>query len=78
MRIEYDEVADALYLVLSDAPYSYGHDLDDSRRIDYSADGTVIGIEILFPSLGIDLRDLPVPPQLVEQLHRDRRLAFVA
>jgi uncharacterized protein YuzE len=49
MRIELDEAADALYVVLSDAPYAYGKDLDDSRRIDYSEDGSVIGIEILFP-----------------------------
>jgi uncharacterized protein YuzE len=78
MRIELDEAADALYVVLSDAPYAYGRDLDDSRRIDYSQDGSVIGIEILFPSQGVNLKDLPLPESALRELQRDRRLAFVA
>lgn len=78
MRIEFDEEADALYLAVSDAPYAYGKDIDDSRRVDYAEDGTVIGIEILFPSQGIDLRGLPTPEPLLIQLRQDRRLAVVA
>lgn len=78
MRIELDQAADALYVVLSDAPYAYGRDLDDSRRIDYAEDGTVIGVEILFPSQGVNLQGLPLPAAAVRELQRDERLAFVA
>jgi uncharacterized protein YuzE len=78
MRIELDPDADALYLTLSDEPYAFGKDVDDSRRVDYAADGSVVGIEILFPSRGVDLRGLPIPPALLEQLRRETQLAFVA
>jgi uncharacterized protein YuzE len=60
MHIEYDVEADALYITLKEAPYAYGRDLDDSRRIDYAADGIPVGVEILFPSQGIDLAGLPL------------------
>jgi uncharacterized protein YuzE len=60
LRGEYDPDADALYVYLSDRPYSHGRDLDDARRIDYAADGVPVGIEILSPRVaGVDVAGLP-------------------
>jgi uncharacterized protein YuzE len=75
MRIEYDEKADALYISLSERSYAFGRDLDDRRRIDFDADGRPIGVELLFPSLGIDLHDLPLDASVARQLTADYRFA---
>jgi len=59
MKIDHDTQADAMYIHLSNKPYAYGRDLDDWRRIDYSADNLPIGIELLNVSEGINGSDLP-------------------
>ena len=59
MRIRYDPEADAVYVYLRNKPYAYGKDLDDQRRIDYAADDTPIGIEILCVSKGVDVDEFP-------------------
>jgi len=59
VHFEYDAQADAVYLRLRDEPYSHGANLDDSRRIDYGADGDPIGIELLDVSLGVKIDGLP-------------------
>ncbi len=66
----YDEEADAIYIRLSDKDYSYGEDLDRERRIDYAADGTPVGVELLCVSTGVDLRDLPELKLIAEALAR--------
>lgn len=59
MRAEHDKKADAIYIYLSDAPYAYGKNLDNERRIDYDANGEPIGIELLCVSDGVITSDLP-------------------
>ena len=59
MKFKHDAQADAIYIYLSDKPYAYGKDLDDERRIDYAADNTPIGVELLCVSKGINLDGLP-------------------
>jgi len=60
--LEYDESVDAAYLQLSDAPWDHQVRLDDARGINYGADGSVIGIEILSPRRkGVQLDGLPYP-----------------
>ncbi len=59
MKLEYDKKADAIYIYFSDQPYSYGKDLDKERRIDYTSDGTPIGVELLCVSTGVITDDLP-------------------
>jgi len=59
VRLEYDKEADAIYIYLSDAPYAYGKDLDEERRIDYADDNTPIGVELLCVSEGVITNDLP-------------------
>jgi uncharacterized protein YuzE len=68
MDIEHDREADALYVSLNDEPYAYGEDLDLRRRIDYAEDGTPVGVELLYPSLGVDLSDLPRADEIAEAL----------
>ena len=68
--IEYrhDEEADAIYIRLSEKGYAYGEELDPERRIDYAADGTPVGVELLCVSAGVDLSDLPQPQSIAELL----------
>lgn len=59
VEFKHDQEADALYVTLSVEPYAYGEELDAERRVDYSASGKPIGVELLCVSEGVDLRDLP-------------------
>ena len=68
MEIKYDSKADAVYVHLSDAPYSYGKDLDTERRIDYDSNGKARGIELTCVSHGIYLDDLPESKELGREL----------
>jgi uncharacterized protein YuzE len=68
MRAEYDPGADALHVYFSDREYSHGRDIDPARRIDHAADGSVVGVEILSPTAGVDLSGLPAAGQLAALL----------
>jgi hypothetical protein len=57
---------------LSDEQYAYGEELDPERRIDYAADGTPIGVELLCVSEGVDLRNLPENAEISKLLSRHR------
>ena len=60
LLLEYDESVDAAYLTITEKPWDHQVRLDDSRGIDYAADGSVIGIEILSPRRkGVRLDGLP-------------------
>jgi uncharacterized protein YuzE len=59
MKIRYDKKADAIYISLSNASYSYGKDLDNERRVDYDANGNPRGIELLCVSTGVLTDNLP-------------------
>jgi len=50
IKYTHDKNADAIYIELSDKPYAYTVELDESRNIDYSEDNTPIGIELLYVS----------------------------
>jgi hypothetical protein len=77
--IEYshDEEADAIYIRISEKPYAYGEELDPERRVDYAADGSPVGIELLCVSTGVDVRDLPDQAEVAKLLtsHRIKLLA---
>ena len=68
LRAEYDREADAVYVRLSEQPYAYGKDVDDARRVDYAADGTPVGVELLYVSQGVELDDLPRADELADAL----------
>lgn len=59
VNLAYDEATDSLYLLFHVTEWDHQVNLDDRRAIDYARDGTVIGIEILSASRGVDLEGLP-------------------
>lgn len=60
LLLEYDESVDAAYITVKEADWDHQVRLDDARGIDYAADGSVIGIEILSPRRkGVRLDGLP-------------------
>jgi uncharacterized protein YuzE len=62
LLLEYDESVDAAYLTVSDEPWERQERLDDARGVNYAADGSVIGIELLSPRRkGVLLDGLPYP-----------------
>jgi uncharacterized protein YuzE len=72
LDLRYDQEADAIYVRLTDEDYAYGEELDPERRIDYSADGKPIGVELLCVSTGVDLRNLPEREAISELLSQHR------
>jgi hypothetical protein len=48
-----------MFIPLNDLPYGYGVALDSRRRVDFTADGQPIGVELLHVSKGVLLDDLP-------------------
>lgn len=60
LLLEYDESVDAAYLTVTDEPWARREQLDDARGVNYAADGSVIGIELLSPRRkGVLLEGLP-------------------
>lgn len=59
MRLEYDKRHDAAYFVFSSADSVRQRKLDNAHIVDYGADGTVVGVEFISPSRGMDLTDVP-------------------
>ena len=68
MELKHDELADAIYIKLSDKPYAYGKDLDDLRRVDYASYNTPIGVELLCVSEGVNLYGLPRKDEITDLL----------
>ncbi len=64
LRLTHDEEADAVYVYLTDESYDHGRQLDDRRRIDFAANGSVRGIELLYVSDGVDVTGLPEQERL--------------
>lgn len=72
LLLEYDESVDAAYLQVAEAPWDHQERLDDARGINYAADGSVVGIELLSPARrGVDLAGLPYAED-VERVMRAR------
>jgi uncharacterized protein YuzE len=67
--LEYDESVDAAYLTFSDADWHHQERLDDARAVNYAADGSVIGVELLSPRRkGVLLDGLPYPKDIARVL----------
>lgn len=47
MKIRIDKHADAMYIELSDAPFSKNQKIDSSTIVDLDSKGNIIGIEVL-------------------------------
>ncbi len=76
MKLKHDKIADAIYIKLSNMPYSYGRDLDDLRRIDYASYNTPTGVELLCVSKGVNLYGLPRKDEIAEILERNGIRAY--
>ena len=61
-----------VYVQLSDAPYAYGELIDCVRVVDYAADGTPIGGEVLRVTDCVGLAGIPRADEVAEALrHHD-------
>ena len=70
LLLEYDESVDAAYLTVSDEPWARQERLDDARGINYGADGSIIGIELLSPRRnGVSLAGLPFAEHVERVVH---------
>lgn len=58
-QVTYDEEADVLYVELDATASARQQSLGDLRIVDYAADGTVIGVEFISASGGVELHDVP-------------------
>lgn len=58
-QVTYDVERDVLYVRLQLGRSARQAFLDDLRIIDYSEEGTVLGVEFLGASDGVDLSDVP-------------------
>ncbi len=58
-RVELDREADCLYVTFADTEVARTARLDELRMIDYASDGTVVGVEFVGVSGGIDLQGMP-------------------
>ena len=58
-ELRHDTDADAVYVRLSGKAYHHGKALDDDRRLDYAEDGSLIGVEFLYVSDGVDVAGIP-------------------
>jgi len=50
MKIEFDPIADALYLELSGSEVEKTEEIKPGVMMDYDADGNIVGVEVLYIS----------------------------
>ena len=70
MKSAYDKRHDAAYFEFSGADSVRQVQLDDARIIDYAADGSVVGVEFIAPSRGVDLADVPRAAEIEREARR--------
>jgi len=46
MKIEYDTEADALYILIREAPAADNIDIEDGVTVDVDGDGHIVGVEV--------------------------------
>ncbi len=70
MEYQYDTNADCAYILINNLRHAYSKELDETRFIDYAEDGTVIGVELLYVSGGVDTSDLPYQSEIEKLLEQ--------
>jgi uncharacterized protein YuzE len=68
--VSYDRAADAAYIGFTRDAAVRQEQLDDGRVLDYAADVTLVGVEILSPSRGVDLTGIPRASEVTAALDR--------
>ena len=66
--VEWSKSADALYVLFQDRPSARTQTLDDIRLVDWADDGSLVGVEFLYVSDGVDLRGVPAADQVARVL----------
>lgn len=65
----YDHEADALYVTIYDGVRMRAVEIDETTYVDVDADGRALGIEFLYPAMGISLAATVERFLLHQQLH---------
>jgi uncharacterized protein YuzE len=77
VQFEHDHDADAAYVQINSAEkVTRTKQLDPNRMVDYGADGTIVGIEFLNVSSGVDLTGLPHHDKLTRLFERNHIRLF--
>lgn len=70
MKVEHDPHHDTAYVTFAGGESVRQLDLGGGRVVDYAADGTVLGVEFLAPSQGLDVDGLPRPAEIARAARR--------
>lgn len=66
--VTYDEDADVLYVGLAEGEVAQTRNLGDLRLVDLAEDGTVLGVEFISASQGVDLDSVPFGPTVASAI----------
>ena len=70
MKTTYDRKHDVAYVEFSGAHSDRQIALDDATIIDYAADGSVVGVEFISPSRGVNLTGVPRAADVEREVRR--------
>ena len=70
MKARYDRKGDAAYVEFSSADSARQVALDDATILDYAADGSVVGVEFISPSRGVNLAGVPRAAEVEREVRR--------
>jgi uncharacterized protein YuzE len=70
VKTTYDRKHDVAYVELSGAASARQIALDDATIIDYAADGSVVGVEFISPSRGVNLAGVPRAAEIELEVRR--------
>jgi uncharacterized protein YuzE len=77
VQLEHDREADAVYVQISPSTkVEYTRQLDENRIVDYGADETVVGMEFLNVSAGVDLQGFPHHDEVSRLLSKNQNRHF--
>ena len=70
MIVRFDRKDDVAYVEFSTADSARQVALDDATIIDYAADGSVVGVEFISPSRGVNLAGVPRAAEIEREVRR--------
>ena len=70
MKTRFDRKDDVAYVEFSTADSARQIALDDATIIDYAVDGSVVGVEFISPSRGVNLAGVPRAADIEREVRR--------
>jgi len=70
VKTNHDRKHDVAYVEFSAADSERQIALDDARIIDFAADGSVVGVEFISPSHGVNLAGVPRAADIEREIRR--------